>query len=63
MRKRHPASFINVIADEGSKAEAIEWLQCIWDDYMNLRIAVILLGFTNAQADKMVAEGSLGKVF
>src|SRR5690348_10626363 len=29
---RHPAAFINSIADEGTKAEAVEWLQRTWDD-------------------------------
>ena len=29
---RHPAAFINAIADEGSKAEAVKYLQEIWDD-------------------------------
>lgn len=28
----HPASFINAIAEEGTKAEAIEWLQKIWNE-------------------------------
>lgn len=34
---RHPAAFINAIADEGTKAEAVEWLQRTWDDLMDLR--------------------------
>lgn len=29
---KHPAAFINAIADEGTKEEAIEWLQKIWDE-------------------------------
>lgn len=29
---KYPAAFINIIADEGSKAEAIEGLQRTWDD-------------------------------
>lgn len=27
-----PAAFINAIADEGTKAEAIEWLQKTWNE-------------------------------
>lgn len=34
---RRPAAFINVIADEGSKAEAVEWLQKIWDELCYVR--------------------------
>ncbi len=30
---QHPAAFINNIADEGTKSEAVEWLQKTWDDY------------------------------
>lgn len=34
---KHPAAFINVIADEGDKAEALEWLQRTWDELQDLR--------------------------
>jgi hypothetical protein len=34
---KHPAAFINAIADEGTKAEAIEWLQKTWDELCDLR--------------------------
>lgn len=34
---KHPAAFINNIADEGTKAEAIEWLQRTWDELQALR--------------------------
>lgn len=60
---QHRAAFINCIGEEGDFAEAMEWLQKTWDDYMNLKIAIIKLGFTNDQVVKMTAEGSLGKVF
>lgn len=36
---RHPAAFINAIADEGTKAEAVEWLQRTWDELCDLRAA------------------------
>jgi len=31
-----PAAFINAIAEEGSKKEAIEWLQKIWNERCQL---------------------------
>jgi hypothetical protein len=31
------AAFINAIAEEGTKAEAIEWLQKEWDENCHLR--------------------------
>ena len=34
---KHNAAFINAIAEEGTKAEAIEWLQKTWDDYVDLK--------------------------
>lgn len=60
---QHRASFINSIGEEGSFEEAMEWLQKTWDDYINLKLAVIKLGFTNDQVVHMTREGSLGKVF
>jgi hypothetical protein len=32
-----PAAFINAIADEGTKEEAIRWLQKIWDELCYVR--------------------------
>jgi hypothetical protein len=32
-----PAAFINAIADEGTKREAIEWLQKTWDELCFVR--------------------------
>lgn len=32
-----PAAFINAIAEEGTKAEAIEWLQKTWNENCLLR--------------------------
>ncbi len=34
------ASWINNIADEGTKAEAVHWLAKTWDELETLRIAV-----------------------
>lgn len=60
---KYPAAFINVIADDGTKAEAIEQLQILWDEHVNLRIALSRLGFKPEQVQKMCEEGTLGKVF
>ena len=32
-----PAAFINAIAEEGTKAEAVEWLQKLWNENCALR--------------------------
>lgn len=66
MRKaapRCPAAFINVIAEEGNKDEAIDWLQSTWNELCTLRTALVKLGFTREQIDIMQTEGSLGSVF
>lgn len=34
---RRNAAFINVIAEEGTKAEAVEWLQKTWDELCAVR--------------------------
>lgn len=34
---RHPAAFINAIYEEGTKEEAVQWLQIVWDDYCDLK--------------------------
>jgi hypothetical protein len=39
------AAFINVIADEGTKAEAVEWLQKTWNEHMALVKAVRAIYF------------------
>ena len=36
---KHPAAFINVIAEDGTKAEAIEYLQETWDDLCEARMS------------------------
>jgi hypothetical protein len=36
----HPAAFINAIAEEGTKSEAIEWLQRTWNENCELRAAL-----------------------
>lgn len=60
---KHPAAFINVIAEDGDKAEAIDYLQQTWDELMNLKLALHKLGFNTDQINQMIAEGTLGKVF
>lgn len=61
--KQYPAAFINVIAEEGSKGDAIEHLQQTWNQLMSLQSALIGLGFTKGQINQMSREGKLGKVF
>lgn len=61
--KQFPAAFINVIAEEGTKGDAIQHLQETWNSLMSLQTALIGLGFTKAQINKMSRDGNLGKVF
>lgn len=61
--KQHPAAFINAIAEEGTKDDAVAHLQQTWNDLMNLHFALLGLGFTKPQINKMQKEGQLGKVF
>jgi len=60
---KRPAAFINAIASEGDKSEAIHFLQETWNDLVNLEIALIRLGFTRPQLEKMKKDAELGKVF
>lgn len=60
---KHPAAFINIIAEEGTKEEAVKYLQQTWDDLWTLRDALSKLGFDNEQLNRMQETGSLGKVF
>lgn len=62
-KRSHPAAFINVIAEDRCFDEAIHYLQDTWNDLCNLKIALVKLGFTNAQINKMQEEAGLGKVF
>jgi hypothetical protein len=39
-KAKHPAAFINVIHEEGTKEDAVLWLQKIWDEYMELDIRI-----------------------
>lgn len=61
--KQHPAAFINVIAEEGTKADAITHLQQTWSELMNLEVSLIGLGFAKTQINQMKREGKLGKVW
>jgi hypothetical protein len=60
---QHAAAFINSIGEEGNKAEAMEYLQRTWDELVNLKLALVKLGFKPSQIQRMQDEGSLGKVF
>lgn len=35
--KRHPAAFINIIAEDGTKEEAIRYLQETWNELCEAR--------------------------
>lgn len=61
--KQFPAAFINVIAEEGTKEDAVQHLQETWNQFMCLQTALVGLGFTKAQINKMSRDGNLGKVF
>lgn len=61
--KQYPAAFINTIAEEGTKEDAVQHLQETWNSLMNLHFALLGLGFTKPQINKMQKEGNLGKVF
>lgn len=37
MSAKHPAAFINVIAEDGTKAEAVEWLQKTWNELCDIK--------------------------
>lgn len=62
-KKQHPAAFINSIAEEGTKEEAVNYLQSTWNELMNLELALLNLGFTKQQTNMMKKDGKLGKVF
>lgn len=62
-KKQHNAAFINVIAEEGTKEDAILHLQDTWSDLVNLQKALIRLGFNQTQINQMTKTGTLGKVF
>lgn len=47
-----PAAFINAIADEGSKAEAIEWLQRTWNELCAVRAELSALQAKVAAGEK-----------
>ncbi len=34
---KHPAAFINAISEEGTKAEAIKYLQKTWDELIDAK--------------------------
>lgn len=60
---QHPAAFINNIGEEGSFAEAMTYLQRTWDDLVNLKLALVKLGFSPKQISEMQDNATLGRVF
>jgi hypothetical protein len=51
-----PAAFINAIADEGTKAEAIQYLQETWNDYCAIKRELAASGETVATLREELAE-------
>jgi len=52
----HPAAFINAISEEGTKAEAVSFLQEIWNDYCDLQEALIRLKFVDQRQLKFIKD-------
>lgn len=55
---KYNAAFINNIAEEGNKIEAIEYLQRTWDDLQNLRIALAKRGYTVREINRAQDSGT-----
>lgn len=48
---KHPAAFINVIAENGNQEEAVEWLQRVYDELVDQTqvLAAVRIEFQKAQ--------------
>ena len=54
-----PAAFINVIAEEGTKDEAIRWLQKTWNDYCAVKEELTALRASiEAERDKALEDAA-----
>lgn len=53
-----PAAFINAIADEGSKHEAILWLQRTWDELCYVREQLETLTREQSRNERSGAQSS-----
>lgn len=51
-----PAAFINAIAEEGTKAEAVEWLQKLWNENCALRSQGGKASMTSANLAALIHE-------
>lgn len=51
---RVPAAFINVIAEGGTKQEAVEYLQSTWNEVCFLKEKILELEFANKQYEFIV---------
>lgn len=51
MVAKYPAAFINAIADDGTKEDAIEYLQQTWDELQTLKAALVKKGYTREYLD------------
>lgn len=54
----YPAAFINVIAEDGSKEEAVEHLQITWDELQAIKRAAMQLGFWSAIEYKLKQDAA-----
>ena len=55
----HPhvrAAFINAIAEEGTKAEAVEWLQTEWNENCALRAALEIIAGRRQCVDNLISN-------
>lgn len=55
---KYPAAFINAIAEEGTKQEAVQYLQETWDELMTLQNSLRRLNFSERQI-KNLTKGDL----
>ncbi len=54
---KHPAAFINAIAEEGTKAEAIKYLQETWDELMDAKTKIKELEARVEAFEASIGEG------
>jgi len=60
---QRPAAFINAIADEGTKAEAVEWLQKTWNELCQAQDALRSLRSATPANARAVAEATMDAAY
>lgn len=53
---RHPAAFINALSEDGTKAEAIQWLQTTWDELQDALALLKADQLSLAEIEKNIAR-------